>query len=64
MRALPGLAEACWSRFIIALPRANVTLPFLDLSGKRIILYDLKTSYEREVDNLLTQGLYLDLPAR
>jgi hypothetical protein len=42
-----------------------VTLPFADLGGKKVILQDLmsETSYEREGDDLLTQGLYLDLPA-
>jgi len=42
-----------------------VTLPFVDLTGKKVILRDLlsATSYEREGDDLLTQGLYLDLPA-
>lgn len=42
-----------------------VTLPLVDLRGKEVILQDLmsETSYHREGDDLLTQGLYLDLPA-
>ena len=45
--------------------QCHVTLPFVDLSGKKVILQDLMTesSYEREGDDLLTQGLYVDLPA-
>lgn len=42
-----------------------VTLPFVDLRGKKVTFQDLmsETSYERGGDDLLTQGLYLDLPA-
>ena len=42
-----------------------VSLPFHDLKGKKVTLQDLmsEASYLREGDDLLTHGLYLDLPA-
>ncbi|HSO71041.1 MAG TPA: alpha-amylase family glycosyl hydrolase [Thermodesulfobacteriota bacterium] len=42
-----------------------VTLPFPNLGGKKVVLQDLmsENSYVREGDDLLDQGLYLDLPA-
>jgi glycosidase len=41
-----------------------VTLPFNDLSGKNLTFQDLmsEASYMRKGDDLLTRGLYLDLP--
>jgi len=41
------------------------TEAFFALKGRKATLQDLmsETSYEREGDDLLTQGLYLDLPA-
>ncbi len=45
--------------------QCQVSLPWDDVRGKQIILQDLvsEISYEREGDDLLTQGLYVDLPA-
>jgi hypothetical protein len=45
--------------------QCHVSLPWVDLKGRKVILQDLmsESSYEREGDDLLTQGLYLDLPA-
>ncbi len=42
-----------------------VTLPFADLGGKKVTIRDLMSAacYQREGDDLLNQGLYLDLPA-
>lgn len=42
-----------------------VTLPFNDLRGEKVRLQDLmsEASYTRDGDDLLTRGLYLDLPA-
>lgn len=42
-----------------------VGLPFADIAGKQVTLQDLmsETSYKRKGDDLLNQGLYLDLPA-
>jgi hypothetical protein len=42
-----------------------VSLPWDDLRGRKVILQELVsgTGYEREGDNLLNRGLYLDLPA-
>ncbi|AEB10200.1 alpha-amylase family glycosyl hydrolase [Desulfobacca acetoxidans] len=42
-----------------------VNFPFVDFSGRKVILQDLmsETVYERGGDDLLINGLYLDLPA-
>jgi hypothetical protein len=42
-----------------------VRLPFDDLRGGKVMLQDLMSDarYEREGDNLINRGLYLDLPA-
>jgi hypothetical protein len=41
-----------------------VRLPFADLAGRRVRLEDLLSSarYEREGSDLVSRGLYLDLP--
>ena len=45
--------------------QCQVSLPWDDVRGKHVILQDLVSEifYEREGDDLLTQGLYVDLPA-
>jgi hypothetical protein len=45
--------------------QCSVALPFIDLRGKKVTLRDLMSEalYERAGGDLLTGGLYLDLPA-
>ena len=42
-----------------------VRMPFIELQGKSVVLRDLlgTETYERSGDDILTKGLYLDLPA-
>jgi hypothetical protein len=45
--------------------QGNVAWPFLDIKGKKVTLKDLinEDRYEWEGDDLLSRGLYVDLPA-
>ena len=45
--------------------QSYVRLPFTGLAGRRVLLHDLMSParYEREGDDLISRGLYLDMPA-
>jgi len=45
--------------------QGHVAWPFVDIKGKKVMLEDLMSGvhYEWESDDLLSRGLYVDLPA-